>query len=129
VAWNPRYVAFCYPMAPADRLRMDTEAGPCMLPFVLWNGERWREFRTLRGVRRDDPINATPEFHLAYNDWLWKQVGVADPDRLMRFVNETDGTRPATMMPFPAEHPTLERPTEIMGGPTALPMAPPGWRA
>lgn len=129
MAWNPRYVAYAYPMAPAERLRLDTEAGPCMLPFVLWNGSHWRDFRALKKVHRDDPINATPAFHLEYNAWLWKQVGVGEPESLMQFVNSTDGAKPATMMPAPAEHPRLDMPAAIMGGPTALPMTPPGWRA
>lgn len=92
MAWNPRYAAYAHPLHPAERLRLDEAAGGgTMTPYILWNGERWREFRKLRGVYGDDPINATPAFHREFDAWLWQQVGVADPAVYMRSVNQGEG--------------------------------------
>lgn len=77
VRWNPRYL--CYATAhsrtPEEQRAHDREAWPggCAAGFILWNGERLREFERENPSaffkRWGGPTNALVD-HDAYDAWL-----------------------------------------------------------
>jgi len=73
--WNPRFV--CYARSngktPEEMIEHDREeyAGGCMLGFVLWNTQKWREFIALTGI---DSYYKSQEDHDNYDKWLEKET-------------------------------------------------------
>lgn len=61
--WNPRFVAYC----------VDHGHGPdahdgSMCGFVMWIGQRWREWRTAKRMRPDSPLST--QDHAEFDCWL-----------------------------------------------------------
>lgn len=71
LAWNPRYANYArlHGHGPDTMLALDKERTPgaCMMKFMLWNGERIREFRE---VRPEAFTGAGLSDHDAYDAWL-----------------------------------------------------------
>lgn len=73
-AWNPRYLAYCrgeHPgLGPDAALEADQGRwiGGCMTGFILWIGERWREW--LKANPDAIPRFLTDKNHKDFTQWL-----------------------------------------------------------
>jgi len=75
--WQPRYLCYCVAHAEPDPARMletDRERWPggVMCGYVLWIGERWREWRSISGVPRDAMLLEAD--HKDFDKWLENSV-------------------------------------------------------
>jgi hypothetical protein len=70
--WNPYYVAYAREHGKTcdEMLAFDKERAPGghMGPYIRWNGERWREWRKLRGLHRDTFLSKSQQADFAA--WL-----------------------------------------------------------
>ena len=70
--WNPRYVAYAASQGrtPDDQLAHDRaeKPGAHMVPFILWIGARWADYRHAHRLGRLDPVTAAG--HEAFDAWL-----------------------------------------------------------
>jgi hypothetical protein len=72
---NPRYLAYCkaHSKTPEEMAEYDSDkfAGGCMTGFLIWSGQM------LYKAREEHPgwfRNKTLYDHVAYDDWLQKEV-------------------------------------------------------
>jgi hypothetical protein len=66
MTWNPRFAAFA--RAHGETPEEMHARQPNNVAFVLWIGARWREWRALNGLKRDDGIDDAG--HAAFDVWL-----------------------------------------------------------
>lgn len=70
--FQPRFAAYArvHGRTPEAQIEHDKEAWPggVMTGFVLWNNERWREWRAANGYRHDDILPS--DAHERYDRWL-----------------------------------------------------------
>ena len=70
--WNPRFVHYARVngRTPEAQLEHDRAAmpGAHMVPFILWIGARWTDFRHAHRFGRLDPV--TSAGHAAFDAWL-----------------------------------------------------------
>lgn len=65
--WNPYYIAYAkaHGTTPAEIAAVGEAVG---LGFVLWMGERWRQWRALVGLPNDSAL--LPSHHEQFASWL-----------------------------------------------------------
>lgn len=68
-AYQPRYVAYARahgrsPEVQAAQDRVEHPGG-CMVGYILWIGDRWREYRSAAGWRPGAPAD-----HAGFDAWL-----------------------------------------------------------
>lgn len=70
--FQPRFAAYArvHGRTPEAQIEHDKAAWPggVMCGFVLWNNERWREWRAANGYRHDDILPS--DAHERYDRWL-----------------------------------------------------------
>jgi hypothetical protein len=74
--WNPRYVLYAVAQGngPQEQMAIDRERWPggLMTGFILWIGERWRQWLDANPER--NRLHHSPEDHRDFDDWLWAVV-------------------------------------------------------
>jgi hypothetical protein len=73
--WNTRYLAYCYPHGPEEKLKLDEGR---MIEFMIWVNERWREFDKMHNRHRDHEDARTDKAHAEFDAWLLQRVGLTE---------------------------------------------------
>ena len=70
--WNPRYHAYAaaHGETPESMMAVDKDRWPGgkMAGFILWIGERWKEYREKNGMGQHDPL--FKKDHDAFNEMI-----------------------------------------------------------